>query len=96
MEGYQNSTAQPLLDVTDHDQVRHLSYSSDEESSNPATPYKKVEDKNRSNGNSDPDTNEIEGNKLDKDSRQRKHAKFVSSLSPKIARSASKGWAVEF
>lgn len=89
MEGYQNSSAHPLLDVADHDQVRRLSYSSDEESSNPATPCKTIEDKNRSNGSSDPDTNKIEGNKLDKDIRQRKHAKFVSNLSPKIARSDS-------
>ncbi|CAC5378246.1 HCN2 [Mytilus coruscus] len=45
MEGYRNSPAQPLLDVSDHDRERPLSYSSDEESSNPATPYKNLSPK---------------------------------------------------
>ncbi|XP_071168792.1 potassium/sodium hyperpolarization-activated cyclic nucleotide-gated channel 2-like isoform X4 [Mytilus edulis] len=89
MEGYRNSPAQPLLDVSDHDRERPLSYSSDEESSNPATPYKKVEDKNKSNGNSCAESDDVEGNKVEKESRQKKHAKFVSSLSPKITRSDS-------
>lgn len=89
MEGYRSSPAQPLLDVSDNDRERPLSYSSDEESSNPATPYKKADDKKKTNENGTHESTGSDENKIENVPRQRKHAKFVSSLSPKITRSDS-------
>ncbi|KAK3097787.1 hypothetical protein FSP39_013195 [Pinctada imbricata] len=90
MAGQRNASSQPLIDVTDHD--RPPSYSSDDDSSAPASPYHKPCDSSHDkNGNSEHthrlDQYEAEDNASDPEVDHKPRKK--SSLSPCLSRSDS-------
>ncbi|XP_048736854.1 potassium/sodium hyperpolarization-activated cyclic nucleotide-gated channel 3-like isoform X4 [Ostrea edulis] len=86
MSSLRNPSTYPLINISDHD--RPVSYSSDEESSNPTSPYHQA--RNQQGALSDR-SKESENDELlsEIESDSRLHAKHVATLSPKLARSES-------
>ncbi|XP_061172931.1 potassium/sodium hyperpolarization-activated cyclic nucleotide-gated channel 3-like isoform X2 [Saccostrea echinata] len=86
MSSLRNPSAHPLINISDHD--RSVSYSSDEESSNPTSPYHQA--RNQQGALSDR-SKESENDELlsENDSDSKHHTKHVETLSPKFTRSDS-------